>query len=157
MGRAKKVRKFAEVKRVLNPKELKRFVPRGAPSPPLTQPPLSLFLAPDRAHNNNHLLPRRLCWPNDTAAKTVARERRRRARRSDKCEFFSGENERESEEPARLTDFRPLARFSAPDRNKTPSALFFKYNSALGPPYRVIIDTNFINFSIKSKVSLPPV
>jgi len=40
MGRAKKVRKFAEVKRVLNPKELKRFVPRGAPIPPLTQPPL---------------------------------------------------------------------------------------------------------------------
>lgn len=98
-----------------------------------------------------------MCWPIDTAAKTVARERRRRARKSDKCEFFSGENERESEEPARLTDFRPLARLSSPYRNKTPSALFFKYNSALGPPYRVIIDTNFINFSIKSKVSLPPV
>ena len=35
---------------------------------------------------------------------------------------------------------------------KTSSALFFKYNQALGPPYHVLIDTNFINFSIKNKV-----
>jgi hypothetical protein len=32
------------------------------------------------------------------------------------------------------------------------SALFFSYNMALGPPYRVIVDTNFINFSIQNKV-----
>ena len=35
---------------------------------------------------------------------------------------------------------------------KTSAALFFKYNSALGPPYRVLLDTNFINFSIKNKI-----
>ncbi|VAI70477.1 unnamed protein product [Triticum turgidum subsp. durum] len=34
------------------------------------------------------------------------------------------------------------------------SALFFSYNMALGPPYRVIVDTNFINFSIQNKVRL---
>ncbi|KAK6162259.1 hypothetical protein DH2020_002100 [Rehmannia glutinosa] len=34
------------------------------------------------------------------------------------------------------------------------SALFFKYNTALGPPYRVLVDTNFINFSIQNKVSV---
>ena len=47
-------------------------------------------------------------------------------------------------------------------RNKTktkrveqiPSALFFKYNTQLGPPYRIIVDTNFINFSIKNKLDL---
>lgn len=33
------------------------------------------------------------------------------------------------------------------------SALFFKYNTALGPPYLVLVDTNFINFSIQNKVS----
>lgn len=33
------------------------------------------------------------------------------------------------------------------------SALFFKYNTQLGPPYQVLVDTNFINFSIKNKVS----
>ena len=30
-----------------------------------------------------------------------------------------------------------------------PTALFFKHNTSLGPPYRIIVDTNFINFSIK--------
>ncbi|KAM0944460.1 putative rRNA-processing protein Fcf1/Utp23 [Dioscorea sansibarensis] len=34
------------------------------------------------------------------------------------------------------------------------SVLFFKYNTALGPPYRVIVDTNFINFSIQNKLDL---
>jgi U3 small nucleolar RNA-associated protein 24 len=34
------------------------------------------------------------------------------------------------------------------------SSLFFQYNAALGPPYRVIIDTNFINFSIQNKIEL---
>ena len=29
------------------------------------------------------------------------------------------------------------------------SALFFQYNEQLGPPYHVLIDTNFINFSIR--------
>lgn len=37
-------------------------------------------------------------------------------------------------------------------REKTSAALFFKYNSQLGPPYQVLVDTNFINFSIKNKV-----
>ncbi|KAF9614548.1 hypothetical protein IFM89_019295 [Coptis chinensis] len=34
------------------------------------------------------------------------------------------------------------------------SALFFNYNTALGPPYRVLVDTNFINFSIQNKLDL---
>lgn len=29
---------------------------------------------------------------------------------------------------------------------QTPTALFFQYNTQLGPPYNVLIDTNFINF-----------
>lgn len=29
------------------------------------------------------------------------------------------------------------------------SSLFFEYNEKLGPPYHVLIDTNFINFSIR--------
>lgn len=41
---------------------------------------------------------------------------------------------------------------AAPRREKVSSALFFKYNTQLGPPYRVLVDTNFINFSIKNKV-----
>jgi U3 small nucleolar RNA-associated protein 24 len=32
--------------------------------------------------------------------------------------------------------------------------MFFKYNTALIPPYRVLVDTNFVNFSIKNKLDL---
>ena len=38
--------------------------------------------------------------------------------------------------------------------DKTPSSLYFKWNSALGPPYQVLLDTNFINFSIKNKIDV---
>ncbi len=34
------------------------------------------------------------------------------------------------------------------------SALFFQYNTQLGPPYHVLIDTNFINFSIRNKMDV---
>ncbi|GFY77359.1 rRNA-processing protein FCF1 homolog [Trichonephila inaurata madagascariensis] len=34
------------------------------------------------------------------------------------------------------------------------SALFFKYNTQLGPPYHVIIDTNFVHFSVKKKLDV---
>ena len=37
---------------------------------------------------------------------------------------------------------------------KDPSHMFFKYNTALGPPYRIMIDTNFINFSIQNKLDI---
>jgi len=29
---------------------------------------------------------------------------------------------------------------------QVPSALFFTHNTALGPPYQILLDTNFINF-----------
>lgn len=56
--------------------------------------------------------------------------------------------------------------------NQVPSALFFQYNTQLGPPYQVsyrflsifllftiifdqvLVDTNFINFSIKNKLEI---
>ena len=38
--------------------------------------------------------------------------------------------------------------------DKPSSALFFKYNTQLGPPYHVLIDTNFINFSIRNKLDI---
>ncbi|KAK3883196.1 hypothetical protein Pmani_023909 [Petrolisthes manimaculis] len=37
---------------------------------------------------------------------------------------------------------------------KYSSALFFEYNTQLGPPYRILLDTNFINFAIKNKVEI---
>jgi len=32
--------------------------------------------------------------------------------------------------------------------------LFFKHNTSLGPPYQVLIDTNFLNFSITNKLDI---
>jgi len=34
------------------------------------------------------------------------------------------------------------------------SSLFLRYNAALGPPYHILIDTNFINFSIQNKLDI---
>ncbi|GFO25970.1 rRNA-processing protein fcf1-like protein [Plakobranchus ocellatus] len=34
------------------------------------------------------------------------------------------------------------------------SAMYFKYNTQLGPPFHIIVDTNFINFSIKNKLDI---
>lgn len=34
------------------------------------------------------------------------------------------------------------------------SLMFFHYNQQLGPPFRIICDTNFINFSIKNKLDV---
>ncbi|KAI3403286.2 FCF1 [Candida oxycetoniae] len=34
------------------------------------------------------------------------------------------------------------------------SGLFFKFNEAIRPPYQVLIDTNFINFSIQKKIDI---
>uniref|UniRef100_A0A2K6P1I9 PIN domain-containing protein n=1 Tax=Rhinopithecus roxellana TaxID=61622 RepID=A0A2K6P1I9_RHIRO len=35
-----------------------------------------------------------------------------------------------------------------------PSCLFFQCNTQLGPPYYILIDINFINFSLKAKLDL---
>ncbi|KAL5367545.1 hypothetical protein CPHLJ_7g2290 [Cryptosporidium parvum] len=35
-----------------------------------------------------------------------------------------------------------------------PSSLFFNYNNNLGPPFHILLDTNFINFSIQHKLDI---
>lgn len=40
------------------------------------------------------------------------------------------------------------------DAPQYSSALFLKYNTQLGPPFRIIIDTNYVNFCIKNKIDL---
>lgn len=39
-------------------------------------------------------------------------------------------------------------------RTQVSSSLFLSHNTDLGPPYRVLVDTNFINFSIQNKIEL---
>ena len=37
-----------------------------------------------------------------------------------------------------------------------PSSLFFSHNTALAPPYRVLIDTNFLSHTVNNKLELLP-
>ncbi|EJT46820.1 hypothetical protein A1Q2_01810 [Trichosporon asahii var. asahii CBS 8904] len=39
-------------------------------------------------------------------------------------------------------------------QSQVSSSLFLSHNTDLGPPYRVLVDTNFINFSIQNKIEL---
>ena len=41
-----------------------------------------------------------------------------------------------------------------PISEAVPTGMFFQYNTSLGPPFRVLVDTNFINFSIKNKLEV---
>ncbi|CAN8065452.1 unnamed protein product [Agarophyton chilense] len=38
--------------------------------------------------------------------------------------------------------------------NSTPSSMFFRFNPSLGPPFRILLDTNFINFSVANKIDV---
>ena len=40
------------------------------------------------------------------------------------------------------------------EMEKQKVGLFFEHNTQLGPPYHVLIDTNFINFSIQHKMDV---
>jgi U3 small nucleolar RNA-associated protein 24 len=35
-----------------------------------------------------------------------------------------------------------------------PAVMWFSHNTQLGPPYHVILDTNFINFCVKNKIDV---
>ena len=37
---------------------------------------------------------------------------------------------------------------------RVSSAMFLKYNNQLGPPFHVIVDTNFVNLSIRNKIDM---
>jgi len=37
---------------------------------------------------------------------------------------------------------------------QSSSALFFQYNTQLGPPFHILVDTNFVNFSISNKMDI---
>lgn len=40
------------------------------------------------------------------------------------------------------------------EKPQQSSALFFQYNTQLGPPYHILVDTNFVHYSIKNKLDV---
>ena len=53
-----------------------------------------------------------------------------------------------------VTEQKPKEEKEVRHVEKASSALFFKFNTQLGPPYHILIDTNFINFSIRNKLDI---
>jgi U3 small nucleolar RNA-associated protein 24 len=56
---------------------------------------------------------------------------------------------KENMEKAKLKDAAKKKKAEPKQLEQANSALFFQYNTQLGPPYHVLVDTNFINFSIR--------
>jgi len=81
--------------------------------------------------------------PKDPRVKSVAkvaREKREKERDADKEGGGSGGGKNGAGPPRRV--------------EQGVSALFFQYNEQLGPPYHVLVDTNFLNFSIRNKLDV---
>ncbi|KYN30882.1 rRNA-processing protein FCF1 like protein [Trachymyrmex septentrionalis] len=56
--------------------------------------------------------------------------------------------------PSKKTPKEDKTKIKITETPQQSSALFFQYNTQLGPPYHILIDTNFINFSIKNKLDI---
>lgn len=151
MGKAKKTRKFAEVKRLLHPKDIKcvghghilRACPRNAGDAAIDD-------APPRSSPSPHLPPK----PHPTTTNRAATDAVKKPFAKPQKEKTEGKVGKPGEKDAAGKQRRKQKNDPEAVRHvdKTPSALFFRHNSQLGPPYQVLVDTNFINFSIKNKV-----
>lgn len=67
--------------------------------------------------------------------------------------FFFSSKEKDRLKPKKKEKKDPSA-LKEREVPQHPSCLFFQYNTQLGPPYHILVDTNFINFSIKAKLDL---
>ncbi|GAB1864490.1 rRNA-processing protein FCF1 like protein [Camponotus japonicus] len=56
--------------------------------------------------------------------------------------------------PSKKTPKEDQTKIKVTETPQQSSALFFQYNTQLGPPYHILVDTNFINFSIKNKLDI---
>ena len=71
------------------------------------------------------------------------REKKKRRGKSVTCEF------------SKICDIRKeLVACTCAYSPQIPSHLFFEYNDQLGPPFHILVDTNFINFSIQNKLDV---
>ena len=93
MGKANKTRKFAQVKRMIN--------------------------------------------PNDARLKVNDRSK----------EIKKNERGKDTNDPSRQ-NMSAVNQVTIRNMEKQKVGMFFEHNTQLGPPYHILIDTNFINFSI---------
>ena len=98
-GKANKTRKFAQVKRMLNPKDP-------------------------------------------------------RLQKSDQSKQIHKAKDNDPEKSKKVEKVTKINEIEIKRLEKERVGLFFEHNMQLGPPYHIIIDTNFINFSIQYKLDI---
>eukprot|EP01071_Lankesteria_metandrocarpae_P003548 Lankesteria_metandrocarpae@DN3030_c0_g1_i1.p1 len=84
-----------------------------------------------------------------SGAKKIIHSNDGRIRKNLKHELIS-----ESEDLKRKKLLNAAEIESIVERPQPSSSMFFEYNTNLGPPYLVLVDTNFINFSIQNKLDV---
>jgi U3 small nucleolar RNA-associated protein 24 len=67
---------------------------------------------------------------------------------------FSGSFSRKTTQEKKKKQEDAKAKAAVKEVQEVASSLYFRHNTALVPPYQVLIDTNFINFSIQNKLDL---
>lgn len=156
MGKARKTKKFAAVKRMLSLKDERLYVvERGHAGSVGVCNECTLMFGVTRSGP---------CFLNRSES-TTRRSKKRKPRRRQKLKcatcmkrrIIRIKTRRALADHALLYDFLWLAlamSFCFRCSPQYPSELFFKYNTALGPPYHVLVDTNFINFAIKNKLEI---
>ena len=62
---------------------------------------------------------------------------------------------RDNLEKSKMKEKEKIAKETKPRHvEQERTSLFFQYNTQLGPPYHILVDTNFINFSIRKKLDM---
>ena len=56
--------------------------------------------------------------------------------------------------PNKTEKISALNKIEIKHMEKERASLFFEHNTQLGPPYHILVDTNFINFSIQYKLDI---
>lgn len=133
MGKAKKTRSFATTKKMISPKDARLCVPH-------TRDADARFPVTAHAHRSKQ-----------NAGKSEAKKGKEVVKYVCVMVFVSGV--RALQQCGWTADARALAHPPHTSPN-VPTSMFFQYNEALAPPYQVLVDTNFINFSIKNKLDI---
>lgn len=126
MGVQKKTRKFAQVKRAIGLRDSRLFV-------------IMPFL--NKASANCGLTGRR------TRRRMTKKTTKRKMTLLEKCMYSYILLENIDPDVSNLTVL---------PRPQVSSALFFQYNTALAPPYSILVDTNFLSHTIQHKLEVIP-
>merc|ERR1719473_1688571 len=77
------------------------------------------------------------------------------ARKFAKIKARIGEKDNRMQRPADLTSIpKKEKKELVKDAPKVNSAMFFQANENMKPPYHILMDTNFINFSVQNKLDI---